>query len=256
MNIITLIVVLACVEACGTIRLMSMCVSIWNEHEKENEVLCGLMLPSLPLTSNSNKKFVLPGTQATEFRRKGMFLAVLHSLQVWIAFRSDYDSRSLDQMWTMAVFCPNILVPYFADHGFSPDKGRLTDEKTYWMKIESPMRVSAWEAGAMMIPGNIRNDRFCCKRIALQQLGVLAWKHDPEDKTMSVLLVCIHRYSLFNTKVRDDSDGDFKHHYFVRCAFATRPVSHTRSRTFPLTSLNGCLPIFWHVKRQHKGPKN
>jgi hypothetical protein len=23
----------------------------------------------------------------------------------------------------------------------------LPDEKTYWMKIESPMRVSAWEAG-------------------------------------------------------------------------------------------------------------
>jgi hypothetical protein len=27
-----LIVVLACVEVCGTIRLLSMCVSIWNEH--------------------------------------------------------------------------------------------------------------------------------------------------------------------------------------------------------------------------------
>jgi hypothetical protein len=36
-----LIVVLACVEACGKIRLLSMCVSIWNEHEKEKEVLCG-----------------------------------------------------------------------------------------------------------------------------------------------------------------------------------------------------------------------
>jgi hypothetical protein len=81
-----LIVVMACVEACGEIRLLSMCVSIWNEHEKENEVLCGLTLPGLPLTSNSNKKFVLPGTQATEFHRKGMFLAVLHYLQVWIAF--------------------------------------------------------------------------------------------------------------------------------------------------------------------------
>jgi hypothetical protein len=91
-----LIVVLACVEACGTIRLLSMCVSIWNEHEKENDVLCGLTLPSLPLTSNSNKKFVLPGTQATEFHREGMFLAVLHSLQVLIAFRSDYASRPLD----------------------------------------------------------------------------------------------------------------------------------------------------------------
>jgi hypothetical protein len=91
-----LIVVLACVEAFGTIRLMSMCVSIWNEDEKENEVLCGLTSPSLPLTSNSNKKFVLPGTQATEFRRRGIFLAVLHSLQVCIAFQSNYDSRPLD----------------------------------------------------------------------------------------------------------------------------------------------------------------
>jgi hypothetical protein len=61
-------------------------------------VLFGLTLPSLPLTSNSNKKFDLPGTQATEFRRKGMFLAVMHSLLVWIAFRSDYDSRPLDHM--------------------------------------------------------------------------------------------------------------------------------------------------------------
>jgi hypothetical protein len=106
-------------------------------------VLCGLTLPSLPITSNSNKKFVLPGTQATEFRRKGMFLAVWHSSQVWIAFRSDYDSRPLDQMWKLAVSCPKILVPYFANHGFFSDKGCLTDVKTYWMKIESPMCVSA-----------------------------------------------------------------------------------------------------------------
>jgi hypothetical protein len=77
---------------------------------------------------------------------KGMFLAVMHSLQVWIDFRSDYDSRPLDHIWTMAVSCPRMLVPYFADHGFSQDKGRLTDEKTYWMNIESPMRVSAREA--------------------------------------------------------------------------------------------------------------
>jgi hypothetical protein len=205
-----LIVVLACVESCGTIRLLSMCISIWNEHEKENDVLFSLTLPSFPLTSNSNKKFVLPGTQATEFLRK---------LQVWIAYQSDYDGRPLDHMWTIAVSCPRILVPYFADHGFSQDKGRFTDEKTYWMKIESPMRVSAREAGEMICPGNTRNDRFCCKRIALHKLGVLAWKHDPDDTTMSVLRVCIQRSYLFNTKVRDDSDGDFNHQYFVRCDF-------------------------------------
>jgi hypothetical protein len=78
--------------------------------------------------------------------------------------------------------------------------------------IESPMRVIALEAGAMMSPGNTKNDRFRCKRIALQHLGVLDWNHDPEDTTMSFLLVCIQRFSLFNMKVRDNSDGDFKHH--------------------------------------------
>jgi hypothetical protein len=118
-----------------------------------------------------------------------------------------------------AVSCTRMLVPYFADHGFSQDKGRLTDEKTYWMKIESPIHVSAREAGEMMSPGNTINDRFFCKLNALHKLGVLAWKHDLNDTTMSVLLVCIQRSSIFNTRVRDDSDGDFKHQYFVRCDF-------------------------------------
>jgi hypothetical protein len=132
-----LIVVLACVEACGTIRLLSMCVSIWNEHEKENEVLCGLTLSSLPLTSNSNKKFVLPGTQATEFRRKGVFIAVLHSLQVWIAFQSDYDSHPLDQMWTMAVSCPKILVlTRIYKRGYTLiNVNRSTVNRTYIIKM-------------------------------------------------------------------------------------------------------------------------
>jgi hypothetical protein len=112
-----------------------------------------------------------------------------------------------------------MLVHYFADHGFLQDKSRLSDEKKIWMKIEAPMRVSAWEAGEMMSPENTRNDRLCCKRIALQNLGVIAWKHDPQDTTMSVLLVCIQRSSLFNIKVKDNIDGDFKHHYFVRCDF-------------------------------------
>jgi hypothetical protein len=81
-----LIVALACVEASGDIRLLSMCVSVWNESEKEHEMLCGLTLPSLPISSKSNKKFCLPGTQTTEFLRNGMFLAMLHSLHVWIAY--------------------------------------------------------------------------------------------------------------------------------------------------------------------------
>jgi hypothetical protein len=61
----SLTVALACVEASGEIRLLSMRVYVWNESEKENEVLCGLTLPCLPISSKSNKKFGLPGTQAT-----------------------------------------------------------------------------------------------------------------------------------------------------------------------------------------------
>jgi hypothetical protein len=60
-----LIVALACVEASGDIRLLSMCVSVWNESEKDHEVLCGLTLPHFPISSKSNKKLCLPGTQAT-----------------------------------------------------------------------------------------------------------------------------------------------------------------------------------------------
>jgi hypothetical protein len=60
-----LIVVLACIHASGEIRLLSMCVSVWNESEKGHGVLCGLTLPSLSISSKSNKKFCLPGTQAT-----------------------------------------------------------------------------------------------------------------------------------------------------------------------------------------------
>jgi hypothetical protein len=95
------IVALACVEALGDIRLISMCVSVWNESEKEHEVLCDLTLPSLHISSKSNKKFCLPGTQATAFRRNEVFLAVLHSLQVWISYRTEYDRLPLDNMCTM-----------------------------------------------------------------------------------------------------------------------------------------------------------
>jgi hypothetical protein len=73
-----------------------------------------------------------------------------------------------------------------------------------------------------MSPANTRNDRFCCKRIALQKMGVIAWKHDPQDTTMSVLLVCIQSSSLFNIKFRDNIDGNFKHHYFVRCELSNK----------------------------------
>jgi hypothetical protein len=126
-----LIVALACVEASGDIILLSMCVSVWNESEKEHKVLCGLTLPSLPISSKSYKKLCLPGTQVTEIRCKGIFLAVLHSLQVWIAYRTEYDSHTLDHMWTMAVPCPSMLVPYFADHGFFPRQKSLVGRENF-----------------------------------------------------------------------------------------------------------------------------
>jgi hypothetical protein len=66
---------------------------------------------------------------------------------MWIEYQTEYECRPLYSMWTMAVPCLNMLVPYFADHGFPQDKSRSSDEKKNWMKIEAPMRVSALEAG-------------------------------------------------------------------------------------------------------------
>jgi hypothetical protein len=103
-----------------------------------------------------------------------------------------------------------------------PRQKSLVGQEKMWMKLEAPMRVSAREAGEMMSPVNTRNDHFCCQRIILQKLGVIAWKHDPQYTTMSVLLVCIQSSSLFNRKVRDNIDGDFKHHYFFRCDFCKK----------------------------------
>jgi hypothetical protein len=85
----------------------------------------------------------------------------------------------------------------------------------------------------MMSPANTRNDRLCCKQIALQKLGVIAWKHDPQDTTMSFLLVCIQCSSLFNRKVRDNIDGDFKHHYFARCDFCNKTSEPHGMMHFP-----------------------
>jgi hypothetical protein len=50
----------------------------------------------------------------------------------------------------------------------------------------------------MMTPANKKNDRFCCKIIALQKLGVTAWEGDKQYTTLSVLLLCTQRSSLFN----------------------------------------------------------
>jgi hypothetical protein len=47
------------------------------------------------------------------------------------------------------------------------------------MRIEAPMRVSA-RGGGDDDAGQYENDRFCCKRIALQKLGVTAWEEDKQ----------------------------------------------------------------------------
>jgi hypothetical protein len=73
--------------------------------------------------------------------------------------------------------------------------------------------------GVMMTPDNTKNDRFCYKRIALQNLGVTAWEEDKQDTPMSVLLLCIQRSSLFNRKMRVGEGASFKDHYFVRCDY-------------------------------------
>jgi hypothetical protein len=72
-----------------------------------------------------------------------------------------------------------------------------------------------------MTPNNTKNDRFCCKRIALQKLGVTSWEEDKKYTTLIVLLLCIQRSSLFNQKVRvgEGEGASFKDHCLVRCDY-------------------------------------
>jgi hypothetical protein len=104
--------------------------------------------------------FRLPASQPTSFRSNRMFLIVLHSLQLWIAYRWDFDKRPLDNMWSMAILCSTDSVPYFADHGYFLDNSSQLGDTAVRMKIEAPMRVSAREAGIMMTPNNTKNDHF------------------------------------------------------------------------------------------------
>jgi hypothetical protein len=78
----------------------------------------------------------------------------------------------------------------------------------------------------MMTLNNNKNNRFCCKRIALQKLGVTACKEDKKDTTISLLLLCIQLSSLSNKKMRLGEGGSFKDHYFVRfdyCKYKSHP---------------------------------
>jgi hypothetical protein len=48
----------------------------------------------------------------------------------------------------MDVSCPKILVPYFADHGFLPDKGRLTNDNAFlWIGINDGVLVVSFKIG-------------------------------------------------------------------------------------------------------------
>jgi hypothetical protein len=76
-----------------------------------------------------------------------MFLPVLHSLQLWIAYRSDFDKRPLDSMWSIYILSPKDRVPYSADHGYYLDNSAQLGDKVVKMRIEAPARVSAREGG-------------------------------------------------------------------------------------------------------------
>jgi hypothetical protein len=219
----SLIAALVCVDECGDPTLLSMFLCRWDPQIREHELVCGLTLPIQVNRSNSKTLFRLPGSQSTSLPSKGMFLFVLHYLQLWIAYRYDLDKRPLENMWSMSILSPNYCVPYFADHGYYLDSSAQSGDKVVRMRIEAPMRVIA-RGGVMMTPNNTKHDRFCCKRIALQMLGVTAWEEDKQDITLSVLLLCIQRSCLFNQKVRVGEGASFKDHYFVRCDDCNKKV--------------------------------
>jgi hypothetical protein len=94
----SLIVALVCVEECGDPTLLSMSLCRRDPQVREHELVCGLTLPSQVNRSNSKTLFRIPGSTSTSLRSKGMFLLVFYSLQLWIAYRSDFNKRPLDNM--------------------------------------------------------------------------------------------------------------------------------------------------------------
>jgi hypothetical protein len=130
----SLIVALVCVEDCGDPPLLSIYLCRWDPQRREHELVCGLTLPSQVNRSNSKTLFRLPGSQSTSLRSKWMFLLVLHSLQLWIAYRSDFDKRPLKTCGE----CPSNLLRIMSCT-------LLT--MVARMRIEAPMRFSAREGG-------------------------------------------------------------------------------------------------------------
>jgi hypothetical protein len=86
----------------------------------------------------------------------------------------------------------------------------------------------------MMTPDNTKNDHFCCKRIDLQKLGVTAWEEDKQDTTLSVLLLCIQRSSLFNQKMRVGEGASFKDQYLFRCDYCNTKSHPHEVLNFPV----------------------
>jgi hypothetical protein len=74
-----------------------------------------------------------------------MFLLVLHSLQLWIAYRSDFDKQPLDDTWSMPILSPKDFFPYFAHHGYYLDNSAQLVENVVRMRMEAPVIVSARE---------------------------------------------------------------------------------------------------------------
>jgi hypothetical protein len=131
----SLIVALVCVEECGDPTLLSMSLCRWDPQRRKHELVCGLTLPSQVNISNSKTLFRLPGSQSTSLRSKGMFLLVFHSLQLWIAYRSDFDKWPLENMWSMSILSPKHCVPYFADHGYYIDNSAQSGGKVVRIRI-------------------------------------------------------------------------------------------------------------------------
>jgi hypothetical protein len=185
-------------------------------------MFCGLTLPSQSIRSNSKIQSRLTGSQSTSFRIKLMFLIFLHSVQLWIAYRWKFDQRPLDNMWSMDVLFPKDSVPPFYDHGYCLDNSAQLGDKVVRMRLEAPMQAYTREDGIMITPSNTKNDHFCWKIFAHQNMGLTAWKEYKKDTTMSVMLLCIQRSSLFRHKMRVGEGDIFKDHYFIRCDYCSK----------------------------------
>jgi hypothetical protein len=107
----SLMVALVCVEEYGDPTLLSMSLCSWDPKRRERELVCGLTVTSQVNRSNSKTLFRLHASQSTSLCSKWMFLLVLHSLQLWITYRSDFDKWPLENMWNMSILSHKDYVP-------------------------------------------------------------------------------------------------------------------------------------------------